>query len=65
MAKKVVIDNRPFCDDCKFAEWHTQQWNLDVNGQPITFGCKKGIFKFGCVRGKRKACSLYDNRGTT
>ena len=59
MAKKVVIDNRPFCDTCKFADWHTQYWNLDHEGKPITFGCTKGVFEFGEVRNTRRACKLW------
>ena len=59
MAKKVVKDNRPFCDTCRFAEWHTQQWNLDFEGKPITFGCTKGVFEFGEVRKTRRACKLW------
>lgn len=62
MAKKVVIDNRPFCDTCKFAEWHTQQWNMNHRGEPITFGCSKGVFEFGVVRNTRKACNLWQSK---
>ena len=61
MAKKVLVDNRPFCDECKFAEWHTQEWNRDADGRPITFGCKKKVFDFGEVRG-RKACANWQKR---
>ena len=59
MAKKAVIDNRPFCDTCKHADWHTQEWNLDLYGRPITFGCKRGVFENGEIRGTRKACELW------
>lgn len=62
MAKKVIDDNRPFCDDCKHCEWHTQEWNLDLHGKPITFGCTKGVFQFGEVRRKRKACKLWQSK---
>lgn len=48
MARKNKIeDNRPFCDECKFAEWHTQEWNINWEGEPITFGCTKGVFEHG------------------
>lgn len=62
MAKKVIDDNRPFCDDCKYAEWHTQEWNINWEGEPITFGCAKGIFEHGEVRGTRKACKLWQRK---
>ena len=62
MAKKAVVDNRPFCDTCKFAEWHTQQWNINWKGEPITFGCTKGIFEHGEVRGTRRACKLWQSK---
>lgn len=62
MAKKIKeYDNGHICDDCKYAEWHTQQWNLDCEGKPITYGCLKGVFKFGEVRGK-KACKLWQSK---
>lgn len=61
MAKKAVIDNRPFCDDCAHAEWHTQQWNLNHLGEPITYWCKKKVFQHGEVRG-RNACDLWKKR---
>ena len=61
-------DNGHICDDCRHCEWHTQEWNLDPFGQPITFGCQAGVFEHGEVRGKR-ACELwdkkYDDRGVT
>ena len=59
MAKKIKIDNRPFCDTCKHADWHNQQWNLDSEGDPITFGCKRNVFEHGEVRRTRKACGLW------
>ena len=59
MAKKVIIDNRPFCDDCVHADLHTQEWNTDTDGKPLTFWCKRGIFEFGAVRGTRRACGKY------
>jgi hypothetical protein len=61
MAKKITYDNGHICDDCKFAEWHTQQWNLDLHGNPITFGCKLGVFEHGEIRGKR-ACAKWEHK---
>jgi hypothetical protein len=59
MAKKIK-NNETFhiCDDCVHCEWHTQYWNLDPLGKPITFGCKKGVFEHGEIRGKR-ACENW------
>jgi hypothetical protein len=59
MAKKKKIEIKNICDDCKHREWHTQQWNLDLQGRPITFSCKAGQFANAEVRG-RKACELWD-----
>ena len=56
--KKTEYDNGHLCDDCKFAEWHTQQWNLDLEGKPLTYSCAKCVFEHGEVRGK-KACRLW------
>ena len=63
MAKKIIkYDNGHICDDCKHCEWHTQYWNLDPLGQPITFGCKLGKFgEFGEIRG-HKACEEWKQR---
>lgn len=60
MAKKNK-NNETFniCDDCKHCEWHTQYWNLDPLGKPITFGCTRKVFEHGEIRGK-KACKLFD-----
>ena len=63
MTKKTKIqDNGHVCDDCIFADWHTQQWNLDLQGNPITFGCQKEVFEHGVVRGTRKACELWRDK---
>ena len=61
MAKKIKIDSGHMCDDCIFADWHTQQWNFDLQGNPITFGCQKEVFEQGVVIGTRKACELWAN----
>lgn len=62
MAKKIKIqDNGHICDDCKYCEWHTQYWNMDLQGRPITYGCKLGVFKYGEVRGK-KACEKWQRK---
>ena len=63
MAKKIMKeDTRPFCDDCEHADWHTQFWNINHKGEPITFGCKKNVFEHGVVRGTRRACNLWDKK---
>ena len=60
--KKTTYDNGHICDDCKHCEWHTQYWNLDPLGKPITFGCKLGKFgEFGEIRG-HKACEEWKQR---
>jgi hypothetical protein len=59
--KKLTYDNGHICDDCVHCEWHTQYWNLDPLGQPITFGCKLGIFEHGEIRGK-KACAKWEHK---
>jgi hypothetical protein len=62
MAKKIIkYDNGHICDDCKHCEWHTQYWNLDPLGQPITFGCKLSVFEHGEIRGK-KACAKWEHK---
>jgi hypothetical protein len=62
MAKKIIkYDNGHICDDCIFADWHTQQWNLDTLGQPITFGCKLGVFEDAEIRG-HKACEEWGKK---
>jgi hypothetical protein len=63
MAKKIKgYDNGHICDDCRHREWHTQYWNLDPLGQPITFGCKLGkLGEFGEIRG-HKACEEWKQR---
>ena len=62
MAKKIKgYDNGHICDDCKHCEWHTQYWNLDPLGQPITFGCKQGVFEHGEIREKR-ACKEWEHK---
>jgi hypothetical protein len=59
--KKLTYDNGHICDDCLYCEWHTQYWNLDPLGQPITFGCKLGVFEHGEIRGK-KACAKWEHK---
>lgn len=62
MAKKITkYQSEHICDDCKYSEWHTQQWNLDSLGQPITFGCKLGVFEHGEIRGKM-ACKEWEKK---
>lgn len=37
MVKRTKIQhNDHVCDDCKWREWHKQQWNLDIDGKPLT-----------------------------
>lgn len=64
MAKKNKLDDRPFCDSCAHADWHNQEWNLDKDGNPITFWCARNIFEHGEVRGTRRACGKYKPRYT-
>lgn len=59
MAKKIKKHSGHICDDCKWCDWHTQQWNLDLQGKPLTFACKMGQFIYAEVRG-RQACELWD-----
>lgn len=59
--KKITYDNGHICDDCKWAVWHTQEWNRDMNGKPLTFHCDMGQFTYNEIRG-RKACELWDKR---
>nr|DAH86350.1 MAG TPA: hypothetical protein [Caudoviricetes sp.] len=49
------------CDDCRFGEWHTQHWNRDLHGKPITLGCKRGVREFGIIRGTA-ACEQWESR---
>lgn len=59
--KKLTHDNGHICDDCKHCEWHTQYWNLDPLGKPITFNCKLEVFEGTEIRGKR-ACEEWKQR---
>jgi hypothetical protein len=59
--KKLTYDNGHICDDCKHCKWHTQYWNLDPLGYPITFGCKLGVFEDAEIRGKR-ACKEWEKK---
>ena len=61
MAKKKKIESNNICDDCKWCVWHTQQWNRDLEGKPLTFHCSMGQFAYAEVRG-RKACELWDKK---
>lgn len=62
MAKKIKKDEAfNICDNCKHCEWHTQYWNLDPLGQPITFGCREKVFEYGEIRGK-KACPKWAHK---
>lgn len=61
MAKKTKIESNNICDDCKWCVWHTQQWNRDLDGKPLTFHCAMGQFTYAEVRG-RKACELWDKK---
>lgn len=56
--KKLTYDNGHICDDCKWCVWHTQEWNRDLEGKPLTYHCEMGQFTSE-VRG-RKACELWD-----
>ena len=60
MANKKVLSNNK-CDDCKFAKWHTQQWNLDCYGRPLTYECTQRVFDRAEVRGKR-GCELWQHK---
>jgi hypothetical protein len=60
MVKRIKTQhNDHVCDDCKWREWHKQQWNLDRDGKPLTYHCTMGQFTHAEVRG-RKACELWD-----
>ena len=61
MAKKVsTYKSEYICDDCKWCVWHTQQWNRDLNGKPLTYHCDMGQFTSE-VRG-RMACELWEKK---
>ena len=62
MAKKVnTYKSEHICDDCKWCVWHTQQWNRDLNGNPLTYHCDMGQFTYAEVRG-RMACKLWEQK---
>ena len=61
MTKKIsTYKSEHICDDCKWCVWHTQQWNRDLDGNPITYHCDMGQFTSE-VRG-RQACELWEKK---
>lgn len=63
MAKKRIKaeENPNKCDSCKYCLWHTQYWNLDPLGQPITFECRLKVFEGADLRG-RGACNKWEDK---
>lgn len=58
--KETIIEiKKEICDDCKYATWNTDFFNLDLEGKPITLRCpyyEDG--KFGIIRGSQ-ACKRF------